>query len=816
MEQPATIPQWHEYLLRKALEWRAQHPEFRFYVRTGDVSGKDRLQRGYWFPGTDRYLFFPPFRPSDPNNKTRTIGFVVGFNRAGQPKGCSLDVVFGSMRDESLRPVHEQIVATLGPFVAMGQGKHRRRYHAIDPRVAFDEFLTQDYPRILQIIRDAGMEQAFLIPDARFQENLSRIQEIRSGLPPGHLPPGPPSRDTRELSLIGTWENVGPANAEHVNRAVAERGGWASWWSFPIRPEFQARLRRGPFYVYLNAKGKRLPYRMKVVDFVTSQGNAGIVSPWPELTDPENVGRTRTGETSSTICKTWLRVSAIEPLDPPLGGDDFIPAEGRNPDGLFNQSGFGYVYRAPSGNKGEGAPVRPVAMRAQNVIYYGPPGTGKTFTLTELQREEYTDQAREADENTWLQELIAEYGWRPVIAATLANLGGRARVPEIREHRWVHAKARQRGRTPAAIHQTLWGFLQEHTPEHVEIVKSSTRRPPFIFTKEPEGTWTLLPDWKEMDGEAAELSRLLEAGPRAATRPVRRYRTVTFHPSFTYEDFVRGIRPVAGEGGATEFRTVDGVFKQICDEARANPARRYALFIDEINRANIAKVFGELITLIEPDKRVTYDAEGRSSGGMAVQLPGSSDGETVDEPFGVPANLDIYGTMNTADRSIALLDVALRRRFEFREMEPNYAAIDWLANGVSPARLLRRINDRLEYLLDRDHRIGHAYLMRAFTLDHLRGVFATQVIPLLQEYFFDDLGRVAMVLQTSASAPPLIRAEEMAYGRLFAAGPPRGLPMERMRYTVTPPESWTAASFMGIYADEGEDQPIEDLNEALE
>lgn len=813
MDQPTTIPEWHEYLLRKALEWQAQHPEFRFYVRTGDVSGKDRLQRGYWFPGTDRYLFFPPFRPSDPHNKTRTIGFVVGFNRAGQPKRCSLDVVFGSMRDESLRPVHEQIIAALGPFVAMGQGKYRRRYLAVDPRVAFDEFLTQDYPRMLQIIRDGGMEQAFLIPDARFRENLARIEEIRrQPLPVDGFVPG------RELCLIGTWRDVGPANAQHVNAAIAERGAWASWWSFPIRPQYQAELSARPFYLYLNAGGKRLPYRLEVDSFVTSQGNAGIVSPWPEITDPEDVARVRMGDTAAQVCKTWLRVVAMEPLEPPLGEADFVPAAGVNPDSLFNQSSFGYAHRVTASSdtrrRTKAAGTLP-SMRARNLIYYGPPGTGKTYMLSQLQ-EKYTDAAREVDENTWLQELIAEYGWRPVIAATLSRLGGRARVPEIREHPWVHAKARQRGRAPSAIHQTLWSYLQEHTPETVEIVKSAVRRAPFIFTKEPEGSWALLPDWREMDGESAELSKLLEAGPQGATKPVRRYRTVTFHPSFTYEDFVRGIRPVAGEGGTTTFRTVDGVFKQICDEARANPARRYALFIDEINRANIAKVFGELITLIEPDKRVTYDADGAGSGGMTVQLPGSSDGEVVDEPFGVPANLDIYGTMNTADRSIALLDVALRRRFEFREMEPDYGLIDRVVNGVSLGRLLRRINDRLEYLLDRDHRIGHAYLMRAYTLEALRSIFATQVIPLLQEYFFDDLGRVAMVLQSTTSAPPLIRTEEMAYGRLFGSGPPRGLPLERKRYTVTPAASWTALSFTGIYADGDEGQPGEDLSGAVD
>src|SRR5688572_28833055 len=103
LKTPSHIPEWHELLLREALAWREQHPDFRFNLRTGDMAGQDRLKRGYWFKGTDRYLFFPPFRPSDPNNKTRTIGFVVAFHRARQPKWCSLEVVFGSIRDESLR-----------------------------------------------------------------------------------------------------------------------------------------------------------------------------------------------------------------------------------------------------------------------------------------------------------------------------------------------------------------------------------------------------------------------------------------------------------------------------------------------------------------------------------------------------------------------------------------------------------------------------------------------------------------------------------------------------------------------------------------
>jgi 5-methylcytosine-specific restriction protein B len=246
---------------------------------------------------------------------------------------------------------------------------------------------------------------------------------------------------------------------------------------------------------------------------------------------------------------------------------------------------------------------------------------------------------------------------------------------------------------------------------------------------------------------------------------------------------------------------VDGVFKQLCDEARSNPRRRYALFIDEINRANISKVFGELITLIEPDKRAEYDAEGRQVGGLSVQLPGGDGTDVVEEPFGVPANLDLYGTMNTADRSIALLDVALRRRFEFREVEPEYGVLDEPIGAVDVGRMLRRINDRLEYLLDRDHRIGHAYLMEASTVEDLQRVFRLQIIPLLQEYFFDDFGRVALVLATPAGVPPFLVRERISPGALFPRSADASLGVERSRYSITSLESWTEETFSALYAD---------------
>ena len=438
-----------------------------------------------------------------------------------------------------------------------------------------------------------------------------------------------------------------------------------------------------------------------------------------------------------------------------------------------------------------------------NLILYGPPGTGKTHWLRQ-KFVEYTDTPSQVDAATWLNETLTNYGWRSVIAAALADLGRPARVPDIRAHRWVQAKAQQRGRAPAGVQATLWGYLQEHTPQTSTTVNISVRRPPFLFDKREAGDWQLLSGWQEHDDESAELLRLLKAGPKAATEAVHRYKVVTFHPSFSYEDFVRGIRPVASaEDGATQFQLVDGKFKQICDEAHANPGQRYALFIDEINRANIAKVFGELITLIEPDKRAVFDAHGRVVEGMAVQLPGGGDGDVAERPFGVPKNLDIYGTMNTADRSIALLDVALRRRFQFEERAPDYTTLPASVDGLDLGRLLRRINDRLEYLLDRDHRIGHAYLMRARTLTDVQEAFARQIIPLLQEYFFDDFSRVALVLSTTAEQP-FLQEESLHFRRLFVGQRLDGVPGDRSRFVITPQGSWTSESFRGIYDSAGD------------
>jgi len=166
----------------------------------------------------------------------------------------------------------------------------------------------------------------------------------------------------------------------------------------------------------------------------------------------------------------------------------------------------------------------------------------------------------------------------------------------------------------------------------------------------------------------------------------------------------------------------------------AKTEKRFVLIIDEINRGNVSQIFGELISLIEEDKRLG------ATEALQATLPYSK------EKFGVPQNLYIIGTMNTADRSVEALDTALRRRFSFTEMSPDATQLaDYKVGDFQMANILTAINNRIEKLLDRDHQIGHSYLM-VNDLDSLKAVFRNKIIPLLQEYFFGDYGKIGLIL----------------------------------------------------------------------
>ena len=215
-----------------------------------------------------------------------------------------------------------------------------------------------------------------------------------------------------------------------------------------------------------------------------------------------------------------------------------------------------------------------------------------------------------------------------------------------------------------------------------------------------------------------------------------RIEMVTFHQNFAYEDFIEGIRPKINEEGTLLYEMHIGIFKRLVEAAMKRRNERFVLIIDEINRGNIAKIFGELITLIEDSKRA-----GRADA-THVTLPYSG------KRFEIPDNLYLIGTMNTADRSIQLLDTALRRRFTFIEMmpEPGHEGICRNIEGIDCSKLLKAINRRVAALLDRERQIGHTYLLDVDSMEKLSEAMRTRILPLLQEYFFDDWAKIRAVL----------------------------------------------------------------------
>lgn len=406
--------------------------------------------------------------------------------------------------------------------------------------------------------------------------------------------------------------------------------------------------------------------------------------------------------------------------------------------------------------------IQPKKNEPLNLILFGSPGTGKTYELNTL-KEKYISEAQTLTRKQWLTIQLADKSWCDVIFMALVDLNGSSKVPAIREHEYVQIKANALERTKN-LHQTIWSTLQNHAAVDSNTVKFERRTPPYLFDKKIDSTWFLLADAREECSNLIELVSTLRKQP-GNDKTISRYEFVTFHQAYSYEDFVEGIRPeLDEESRELSYTPQDGVFRRICQRAEADPDHRYAIFIDEINRGNVAKIFGELITLIEADKRIS------GLRGMRITLPYSR------KPFGVPINLDIYGTMNTADRSIALLDTALRRRFHFKELMPNSSKIagndgsgnivDEDGSMINLRSLLEAMNHRIRFLLSRELMLGHAYLCPVTNITQLKTVFLNQFIPLLQEYFYEDWHKIQLVFRDIDAMGKLVEAPLISHVKL--------------------------------------------------
>lgn len=478
---------------------------------------------------------------------------------------------------------------------------------------------------------------------------------------------------------------------------------------------------------------------------------------------------------------------------------------------------------------------KPTPKKTENLILYGPPGTGKTYWLNSRTKEysgkrqisstETLSKKQDQTREDWLRQEFESSNpeWLTIIIGALYDLGRDATLTEISTHEYV--RIRRPMTDNKNIRNSIFTYLREHAARNSEVVQATEYdRPPFVFEQDSNKRWYLVNDWEEKCEENNRWKRHVELAKKWKTGPTqeipdkqlegkpdhelydRRFEFVTFHQAYGYEDFVEGIRPVMDkETGNVKYEVVPGVFKRICQRAKDDPGQQYAIFIDEINRGNIASIFGELITLLETDKRVIYGEDGSPESGMMLTLPYSG------ERFGVPANLDVYGTMNTADRSIALLDTALRRRFQFQELMPDSSVINGSSDGfiedgtggtINLRALLEAINSRIRFLLSRDMTIGHSYLINVRNFDELKDVLLSRIIPLLQEYFYDDWHRIQLVFRDVGPnrekvEPQIIRHEQLK--EVEVIGFDHDDFEDSIEYSVTPEDKITPVAIRKIY-----------------
>ena len=388
-----------------------------------------------------------------------------------------------------------------------------------------------------------------------------------------------------------------------------------------------------------------------------------------------------------------------------------------------------------------------------NQILYGPPGTGKTFSVRK-----YIDEIlgknpglNIENEDQRINNVVKDSNWYSAIALSMYQNGknNKYKVAELLEQKII--KAFSLTRENKNVRAALWAQMQIHTHENCPNVNYSNRLAPFIFEKNENSEWYLTEDGIKFVEE--NLSEQLEQlSAKNNTRKLEDfYKFLTFHQSYSYEEFVEGIKPqirTDEECSSISYEYNKGVFKEICQQANSDPDNNYLLIIDEINRGNISKIFGELITLIEINKRVMPNGERifentvTKDEQLLVTLPYTK------SKFGVPNNLYILGTMNTSDRSIASIDIALRRRFKFVEMMPNSDLVaDFECNFKE---IFEKLNTKIKILLDRDHQIGHSYFIETKYADAdiniLKEIWFSEILPLLNEYFYCDWEKLKLII----------------------------------------------------------------------
>ncbi|WP_050615536.1 AAA family ATPase [Bacillus testis] len=404
--------------------------------------------------------------------------------------------------------------------------------------------------------------------------------------------------------------------------------------------------------------------------------------------------------------------------------------------------------------------VEKALERKGQLILYGPPGTGKTYMARKFiawknQKDELFKREDQNPLKTWLMiasEKAETFRWEQLWDGSIQKWQAKTVAKNFKNAKKGEKILCYRGGSSARALVGIAEVEKEYDGEGIVVkgIRGFEKEIPYEAYKDLQCYTTTQAGRMGNRGTMFEINEefthwvkdtLLEEGDVESAGILDQYvnqnnsEFCTFHPSFQYEDFIEGFKPVQSDQGMISFQLEKGIFRRFAEKAHEMEDSSFYFIIDELNRGNVPKIFGEMITLLEKDKR-----------GMEVRLPQSKDA------FSIPSNLFLIGTMNTSDRSIKMMDAALKRRFAFIECMPDYSLISKPLDllSITPADILRSINEKLLYLQGRDKQIGHAYFMyegeEVTSITELKEIFKLEIIPLIQEYCFDDYSQLAEII----------------------------------------------------------------------
>ncbi|ASV29719.1 McrB family protein [Maribacter cobaltidurans] len=700
---------FHETILSKLLEYRENHPHFNFLMRQRAGAGQ-RFESGHWFQGNDDYAFVGLINASGGSNRTRSVGIL--FYPTDNGYTCNLEVVYNEEKDENLIAAYQALIHRIGPFKKITETKFSLHIGEVskDNFSTLFTFLDRNYQSITQEFRNQGKENV-LVSNKKFDSMLSRINEVKASI------------SSKTQTNILAYYCVGITFKDGDNENQLSRFKKENIWE--------------------NGYGD------KNIQIVKGVKPGSMIAAKTTYTE---------GKNGSTV--SVLKIHAIGKVIANPGDGHILKVkweDNLNPFVLYGKGGYrstisqirnqetiDLIFKVRKGNSPDELYKLNINEMALNQILYGPPGTGKTYSTKELAVQIANPALsikKDLDSVQKRELILSEYdrlceagqivfttfhqsfgyedfveGIKPVTTADQKLIydikpGVFKKVCKKAEDNYLDFK---KGGANEMAFDDAFEKLKEEWEENEEI-KFPLKREGYDFTI--IGFTEKSIQFKKSSGgtdHTLSISTLRDA--YYGTREINETGVGIYYPSI-----LKRLKSYESE-----------------NDSSIKSFKNYVLIIDEINRGNVSSIFGELITLLEPDKRLGADEE------ILLKLPYSKD-----ETFGVPPNLYIVGTMNTADRSVEALDTALRRRFIFEEVMPKPQLLEKITyDGFNLKEVLETINERIEALLDRDHTIGHSYFikLKSGDVDGLSRVFKNNIIPLLQEYFYNDYEKIALVL----------------------------------------------------------------------